>query len=127
MNITEFLLARIDDDENMARCAGHGCGYLHEHNAGWVEIDLPAEHNARPSYEMWFIKTMNPDRVLAECESKRQIIEEHGDGRSPTAIYSEPYCRTCSDDTVVTLPCRTLKALAQPYADHADFDPKWTA
>jgi len=75
MNLTDFLLARITEDELCARAAGHGCGYLHEHNADWVEVELPAEHNVRPSYEMRQIKRWSPDRVLAECDAKRRMVD----------------------------------------------------
>ena len=43
------------------------------------------------------------NRALAECEAKRRIVEVHG--------------HRC--------PCATLRALAQPYRDHPDFDPEW--
>jgi len=100
--LTDFLLARIGEDDNMARQAGHGCGYVHEHNAGWVEIELPDEHNCRPSYEARFIRNMSPQRVLAECDAKRQLIERVGNPN--WAGFS---------------------ILALPYADHPDYRDEW--
>lgn len=93
-DLTEFLLARIAEDEHRAKQAwagGHrGTRWLGE-----------------------------PDRQLAECEAKRKIIEAH-----PPLFGG---CETCHelDAHDAYDPCVTLRALAQPYADHPDFDPAW--
>ncbi len=54
MTIVEFLLARIAEEENVARLAA-----------------------ARPEAAM-NITRWHPTRVLAECAGKREIIELHG-------------------------------------------------
>lgn len=114
-DLIEFLTARINEDEQMATAAGHGCGYLHEHNGGWVEVALPESHNARPTYEMRFIRTISPERVLADCASKRRIVTsardyspelEHGDNGS--WAFEE-----------------VLRLLALPYATHKDYQQEW--
>lgn len=124
MTPTEFLLARIDDDENTARCAGHGNGLVfHDWNAEWVQVELP--DNARPTYDVRHIRTFSPDRVRSECEAKRRIIDEH------TCHCPDPNCRDCgacsgdhhADPTPA--PCATLRFLALPYADHPDYDEGW--
>jgi hypothetical protein len=114
MTITEFLLARIAEDEQRAASAGHGCGYLlHEHNAGWVEVDLPAEHNVRPSYELRFIREHSPDRVLAECEAKRRIVADR-----PLPIGHFWDGQRAQHDNA-------LRFLASVYADHPDYRDEW--
>lgn len=95
--LVEFLLARIAEDE--ARVAGLFSG-------------------DDPDF-FW-----GPDRIRAECEVKRQIVEKHevwGPGRGS--------CDTCTDGDFVGLvdegPCFTLRALAAVYADHPDYRQEW--
>jgi hypothetical protein len=66
-----------------------------------------AEHIAR-----W-----DPARVLAEVEAKRRVID---------------LCATVGDTELSRIGVEAhdlafgvLDALAQPYADHSDFDPAW--
>lgn len=57
----------------------------------------------------------DPGRVLADVESKRAILAEHGI-EHPGTDYQ--YCRVCHDYTrhdAARAPCRTLQALARPY------------
>lgn len=120
MTLTDFLLARIADDEETALGAvisdetwvdydlkdGSGRSQILD-SAGMVVGDLPertAEHVAG-----W-----DPTRVIAECEAKRSIIELH-----PEILT---ICQGCGNESY---PCRTLLALVQPYADHPDYDEAW--
>lgn len=116
MKITEFLLARIAEDEAVARRVDSGppivqqlqAGIDHENGSlsGWVEVDA--------------------GRVLVECEAKRRIVELAGDATSldmqvddefrvgPRDMDAEPYI----GDLI-------LRQLALPYAGHPDFDVEW--
>ena len=97
--LAEFLLARIAEDEEQAR----------DH---WVLDPDP------PKYGTWL------HWVLAECDAKRRIVELHApgndvvtaddDGSDVLALWD---CRECR---VYRGPCRTLRALALPYAEHPD-------
>jgi hypothetical protein len=120
MSLTEFLLARIAEDET------------------W------ANDSASPDYSDLEPGTPgHSGRILAECEAKRRIVEMH----SKTAIsWSTPdgrlakgdeerlvYCEHCSfheqyegfNDYEEPSPCPTLRILALPYADHPDYQPEW--
>ena len=73
MTLTDFLLARIADDEAATRILDCNCG------EGVAEVDpLPG----------------CPDRVLAECEAKRTLVmtfEGHldgGDGYAAAAVIA---------------------------------------
>ena len=100
MTLIEFLLARIAEDE---AAAGRG-GW---HNGGGVF--------ANDNYGCLLVQ---PDRVLAECEAKRSIIEMHD------AMPAENvYCMTCDENH--DWPCATLKTVAAVYADHPDFREEW--
>jgi len=123
MSITEFLLARIAQDEAAAQSA-MGAG------ATWVTAADTAAGIAGADAGL-LILVHNPVRVLAECEAKRRIVELH-------AVYPHPQvmvygtirpCSECGsvDDSPVEWPCRTLLALASVYADHPEFDPAWRA
>lgn len=127
--IIEFLTARLDEDDAMARCAGHGCGRLHEHNAGWVEVDLPDEHNARPSYEMRFIRTHSPERVLREVEAKRRVVGYALGFRAAANSVAggdlRADIRKDAADMMAATAEDALKPLAAVYADHPDYEEAW--
>lgn len=101
MGIAEFLLARIAEDEAVARAATpgpwewepetEGCGSIGAVGDVGIHVsDEDAEHIAR-----W-----DPARVLAECDAKRRIVNE------------------CGWVTVMQL-------LALPYTDHPAYDESW--
>ena len=105
MTITEFLLARIAEDEASA--------------GSW--------------YEDWG-GNMEPlgDRIWAECKAKRQIVELHTPwGFEYSGGEACARCVSPDDWNVIALPdeerfpCATLRHLAAVYADHPDFDPAW--
>lgn len=79
VNLTDFILARIAEDERDA------------------EYDYGAN-----------CRCASPDRVLADCEAKRRIVE--------TWLEDEGWGR--HDPWV-------LEILASVYQDHPDFDPEW--
>ena len=98
MTITEFLEARVAEDEK---------------NAGtYVEV-LP-EGDMAPLFR----------RVLAECAAKRAIIGLHG----ADPANDKPVCLSCGDwwdGSPEPFPCPTLKALAAVYSSHEDYDSGW--
>ena len=109
MTITEFLEARIAEDER--------------------HIARLAESDRRPVLSL--SATVNhPQRLLAECAAKRAILKEH----EIDLGMREPYCDTCAEwwncvlgegPPMVKYPCPTISALAAIYADHPDYDPDW--
>lgn len=105
MNITEFLLARIAEDEAVAfRARGTGYDLGCRLAVGeWEGNDSGVE--------------IAPVRVLAECAAKRRIVEMHREGPGGD------YCSQCDREPV--WPCVTLRALASVHADHRDYDPEW--
>jgi hypothetical protein len=89
----------------------------------------------------------DPARVLADCAAKHAILQLHQPVTYTNAdlgIHNATVCFTCHshltepDDWPDTeewgyplvqdqWPCRTARALAQPWADHPDYQPAWTA
>lgn len=84
MTITEFLLARLADDEQRARdaicqCGGPVCtpdlGFYREDELNARLNDNYDEENPQPAAATPHILAWSPARVLAECQAKRAIIQ----------------------------------------------------
>lgn len=122
MDLTEFLLARIAQDEDLARdAASEGT----PRRTGWqlwtskISTTRGGEVlGPRGSVEA------SPARVLAECEAKRLAIEaawydhesiegEWGSGQSMEQMSAE------GDYPEV------VKALGLPFADHPSYQEEW--
>lgn len=107
MELTEFLLARIAEDEAVARAA------IAERQR--VRPDWPADTDV--SAGDWpAVAMVGGERWLAECEAKRRIVAR-----------SAPLADMQVRRQTRNLACDTLRALALPYRDHPDFDPAWGA
>ena len=122
MTLTEFLLARIAEDEADARLA-----MQHFKTGEWThDGSIYAGHEMDEVVdwvynEAWaHIARHDPARVLAECEAKRRIVELHGP--------DQPYCDlnfSNADHAYFEGPCQNLQLLALPYADHPDYREEW--
>ena len=68
-----------------------------------------------------------PERVLAEVEAKRQLLDLHEPGEME--YVDGDVCMVCENTDVGDegpfYPCRTLRLLAMPYADHPDYREEW--
>lgn len=100
--LVDFLLARIAEDEDGAR------GEL--------------STTAQSALGVQWLDLMR--RVLAECEAKRRIVEDH----PRCDVHDRPgdlcdACETCGDGSI--WPCPTLLHLTAVYADHPDFQEEW--
>ena len=124
MTLTEFLNARLDEDEAVAREA-----VLMRDRTKFARGREPEV----PDMSAWAnddvlggaVVSVGPERVLAEVEAKRQIIAEHT-CRCPDPDCGD--CGACSGDhhaDPTPAPCRTLRLLALPYAGHPDYDEGW--
>jgi hypothetical protein len=107
VTLVEFLLARIAEDEDRAK-------YETPH---WADCD----HFRYFSEGGLPCTCMLGNRLLAECEAKRRIIDLHGDAmaRDP---FDPDVCAYCND---APHPCLTLRLLTLPYADHPDYQQEW--
>ena len=153
MTLTEFLIARLDEDEAVARAAavrplrGRGrygpLGTVYDrppeqkdvdaigvvwyrHDDGWSGSDTGSFPAGLAHFERF-----DPARVLADVAAKRGILELH-----PTSEYRAYWvkdapttyrCFCQEEDGVIqgVEPCDTKRLLAQPYHAHPDFDPAW--
>ena len=96
MTLTEFLLARIGEDEGEA--SAHAV----------LRVD-PTD--GMPRYQGI------PARVLAECDAKRRIVMDYRKCDQEAAEFPSGYWAEALQDA--------LRLLALPYADHPDYLAAW--
>lgn len=121
-SLTDFLLARIAEDE-AAR------DDVHHERCGLV---LCSDCTAGP----FPCDCGRPARVLAECEAKRRIADQHLDNVNAVTAYRSPQwvAAMTEQDRVhaqkAEARCaateRVVLALAQVYRSHPAFDTRWT-
>lgn len=134
MMVDEFLLARIAEDEAVARAATAGPWHWDPPSGeDWPGSDeslmssaLDEDGHALPVLYSWgydasgidgedgdraHIVRWDPARVLAECKAKRRIVENHQRHTPGERGYGASR--------------EAVRALASVYADHPDFDPAW--
>lgn len=136
MTITEFLTARLAEDEATAR----------EADATVLPGDLPRETHIAYGLKdagfgiayQGFVLVHDPARVLREVEAGRNILAEHAarpprpsDGQWHGLAPDRLRCRVCASAHEghwlrFIAPCWTLMQLAMIYSDHPDYDPAWT-
>jgi hypothetical protein len=108
VTLTEFLLARIAEDEAAANAAhresmrGHAGPGFARSRVAWAAQAEGVRGSA-------LIERFTPARVLAECEAKRRVVE-HCDFDHLALSVGDPY---------------VLQLLALPYADHPDYRDDW--
>lgn len=110
MRLTDFLLARIAEDEAVALSAGGGHHHMHSasYEGAWTSPgtrdncdvyggECSAYHP--PDEEEWFplVDRYDPARVLAECEAKRQIVEWHKSW--PVLVETQPQFERADADS----------------------------
>lgn len=117
MNITEFLLARIAEDEAAARAVIA--------TVAPEEWENPTKWGNFYPEDIAFWDQQTPARVLAECVAKRALCTLH----SPGDYRGQLVCDDCGDwwdGSPVDYPCETIKTLAVIYRDHPDYRQEWT-
>jgi hypothetical protein len=121
MTLTEFLLARIAEDEAAAR----------KEDADYANTTL------LPTYDSEHQLRWNTERVLAECAAKRRIVERFRPAVAVVYRESDRLLASAFNETRVPILAHsapfwpnehaeaTLRDLALPYRDHSDYDEAW--
>jgi hypothetical protein len=145
MTITEFLLARIAEDEAAARAATLGEWWYDPTKVNSVDRGEAVFAGQRGLHAVTIASTgpaddpasmadaahiarHDPARVLAECEAKRRIVEREESGmRTQWRRRSDEHRRTWGQwlEDKGRGEMLTLRDLASVYADHPGFDPAW--
>ena len=97
MTLTEFLLARIAEDEAAAN------------DPEWLALKYGVDTWGREAFSA---------RMLAECQAKRDALSFAGAAQADLE-------RLAPEPARVVVLDRFARLLAQPYADHPDFRPEW--
>jgi hypothetical protein len=119
MAISDFILARVTEEENLAHAAIDG----------------------RPLDDRWsspsdgdHFNRWNPWRVQSACLVRRLLVRAHANAgphvvRVPGAKLElvGAVCATCRDESgqPAAWPCYTLRLLASEWADHPDYRHAW--
>jgi hypothetical protein len=132
VTLTEFLLARITEDEAAAQdCVDSGAwsAFRHEEGLEWwvtsanfghvVTTGYVGNKDSRPNAE--HIARHDPARVLAEAAAKRAIVDEFVKRRDapPESMDVAPEVAKIS---ALKFACRALAAV---YNDHPDYRQEW--
>ena len=119
-DLTEFLLARIAEDEAVARA------WARAYNNPGSHPDYHYATMRRHRREwpvLWrSLDAYPPARVLAECEAKRRIVEEF---EQVHADYRLAHTPTLEGQRLGLV--KALTFLALPYVHHPDFREEWTS
>jgi hypothetical protein len=144
-DLLEFITARLDDDEQIARACGEGVTWAVEHRSDWETGDpaKPDPECAAGRCECCIVEGANPDgtagmriydegghdshdaehmarhdpaRVLREVAAKRRILAAAA-GYSPELEHGD------NGEWAFEV---VLRLLALPFADHPGYDPSWS-
>ena len=120
MTLTDFLLARIAEDEDRAKRAAFGWGatwsVVTDEFEDWSTVHADGKRDmvgCEDGDVTEHIARHDPSRVLAECEAKRRIIVG-------LDYESDEWCFADAPAVAEVLPF-----LALPYADHPDYQQEW--
>lgn len=126
MNIVEFLKARYDEDEQVARAAASGSWWAVDAGEYGAEVYTTGEVVAASREgggvgleDAVHIARHNPDRVLREIEAHRSIVAFY------EALNDHPMRSDAAFHWQRLAMKQTVRKLARIYADHPDFDPEW--
>lgn len=148
-DLAQFLRDRLDEEGMLAEQAAE-CGAPSWDRAADVLL-LPGLANRRRLAERGVEGALDgavdahharhdPARVLAEVDAKRRIMDLHCpvdpfDGSEEPGWLECAACGPNNDDEPIIAapgagepewhPCTTLRLLALPYADHADYREEW--
>ena len=121
MNITEFLLARIAEDEVIATLRG-----WHAEDCGWLPDESGYSYPCNCGV---------PERMAAECAAKRAIVDLWELHRSNRDARRSPSARAAEDERAAQDRLRAeararvaedaMRALAAVYKDHPDYQEAW--
>lgn len=108
-SLTDFLLARIAEDEAVAERAA-AFDYDDPDDAPWRQ----ALHSAALSTSSAHIARHDPARVLAECEAKRSIV-----------TLASAYSDGPEAPRTLNLANDVLAIMATTWANHPDYNEAW--
>lgn len=141
VTLVEFILARLDEDERVALAATPSPWRIDPRDPNVILEPFPIDsvgmagdrqrnlftgqisnRRGQSVSDARHIARHDPARVLAEVTAKRAIVELHEPYASES--HGGAACWVCGPGGF-PWPCTTLRLLAMPYADHADYREDW--
>lgn len=119
VDLADFLLARIAEDEAVARAATQG-PWVPE-DQGWETasgkpfIRAPYHDLVISDEDRQHVTAWRPERVLAECVAKRVVI----------SLCQTPDPHTAEEAGDGCTECAVLYTMAAVYRDHPDYSESW--
>lgn len=132
MDLVDWLRARLDDDEQVARAATPGPWRVNAITRIVTDAEVANPEVVagsrwgcegdvfRTDADAVHIARHDPARVLAEVAAKRRILNE-----LLPQLRANDECVTSQWDADSDTAGDLLRLLALPYADHPDYDPDW--
>ena len=129
-DLTAFLLARLDEDERLARriqTADAGLGRIAD-----MAHEIRLAHPPKPGLaadleEILVLLRKGRVHMLADVQAKRAIIAGHARVSIHDPDLHPDACDTCgcADTHPTRWPCKTLRHLASVYSEHPDYRETW--
>jgi hypothetical protein len=120
--ITEFLEARIAEDEALATSA---LGSLGVENNWWTWSDLKIKFPDLYRADAQHMEQQSPRRILAECAAKRGLVRSFNSCAAAERSTSDFGPRLVTSGMVKAFDI-SLKILAAVYRDHPDYRQEWS-
>ncbi|MFI7644087.1 DUF6221 family protein [Nonomuraea sp. NPDC049400] len=119
MDLVDFIRARLDEDERIARDAD---GISRDTLLDLYE-DLIQSRPLDGQRRLFgiFIGRFTSGRMLADIQAKRRLVDWHTDQHDLLASARPTVGCRCYDGW----PCTTLRLLALPYASHHEYRTEW--
>lgn len=107
VDIIEFILARIREEEDRARYAAEA----HPADSDWWAFTEPLSEGRDPATRRAFrhIDKHSPRQVLADCAAKRKVVK---------AIAKQ-------DNEAAPISSYVVRCLATSYREHPDYKEEW--
>lgn len=120
--ITEFLLARIAEDEAVARAA---LPVPDLESPRWLPANLKRRFGFISGYEVDHMARHDPARILAECAAKLAIIEHADKVNALEPEFTDYVWQGALEMNTPKLGDQILRTLASVYADHPGYQQEW--
>lgn len=136
MDLVEFVTARLDEREALARAAGAQAFYAYREGGddGWAVEGMDGSPGAiiGDQHLAHHIAASDPAHVLREVAAMRAIVELHSFDRPQRHECIDWGWRDPDDPdepkrtmTGYSDDCPVLRLLALPDAEHPDYQPEW--
>lgn len=129
MNISDFILARVAEEEDAAHAALDGRAPEERWRGRSTGQDAPDAGTDAEHAQRW-----NPWRVQSACLVRRLIVQAHRNtGPAVTTLadgssyLTGSTCQTCRnhDGEPARWPCYTIRVLASEWSDHPEYRKEW--